>query len=106
MPNESSRSMRRRGGDNLLVCRPGQLCVKCSLVSVVSHRFDVFRAAFGREPGLDEELFFDETKPLPVRARRTEIRRQIIAAARVREFNPLPLLNYLGFSASAAGLSR
>jgi hypothetical protein len=105
MANESSRSMRRRR-NNHLVCRPGQLCVKCSLVSVVSHRFDVFRAAFGREPGLDEELFFDETKPQPVRARRTDIRRQIIAAARVRKLNALPLLNYLGFSASAAGLSR
>ncbi len=79
--------------------------MKCSLISVISHRFDVFRAAFGREPGLDEELFFDETKPQPVRAHRTEIRRQIIAAARVRELNPLPLLNYLGLRPSAPGLS-
>jgi hypothetical protein len=44
------------------------------MILVTSHRFAIFYKKFGRIPGLDDELFFDETRPKPVRASQDEIK--------------------------------
>ncbi len=79
-------------------CRPDALCVACALVLVAQHRFMVFKEKFGRWPGPDEELFFDGTRPEPVRARPDQIRRQILDAAEMHNLEVAPLLSFFGIS--------
>src|SRR5580704_11045025 len=43
-------------------------CAECALLMVVSVRFAVFKAAFGRLPESDEPLFFDPEKAKPTKA--------------------------------------
>ncbi len=63
-------------------CSPRRLCARCSLIKVVSHRFNAFRAAFGRLPERDEPLFFDEGSPTPAPANRRQFLAQLRKAAR------------------------
>src|ERR1700674_2027326 len=75
---------------------PDSPCVGCSMIRVAGHRFAIFYKKFGRLPELDDELFFDETRPQPVRASQGEIRNQIFAAAQAYGLNFFILLSYLG----------
>ena len=77
-------------------CRPDSLCVACALVLVAQHRFIAFQEKFGRWPGPDEELFFDGTRPVPVRARPDQIKRQILDAAEMHNLQVAPLLSFFG----------
>ena len=79
-----------------LNCRPDALCVACALVLVAQHRFIAFKEKFGRWPGPDEELFFDGTCAVPVRARPEQIKRQILDAAEMHNLGVLPLLSFFG----------
>lgn len=83
-------------------CSPNSLCLRCSMILVISHRFAVFDKKFGRLPGPDDELFFDETQSQPVRAGQHEIRNQIFAAAQAHGLNFLILSSYLGLSSTVA----
>ena len=77
-------------------CQPDSLCVACALVLVAQHRFTAFKEKFGRWPGPDEELFFDGTRPEPVRARPDQIKRQILDAAEMHNLQVAPLLSFFG----------
>lgn len=83
-------------------CTPNSPCVRCSMIRLISHRFAMFSKKFGRLPEQDEELFFDETKPHPVRASQHEIRNQVFAASEAYGLNCFILLSYLGLSATSA----
>ena len=80
-------------------CQPDAPCIACALVLVAQHRFTAFNEKFGRWPGPDEELFFDGTRAVPVRARPDQIKRQILDAAHVHNLQVTPLLSFLGISA-------
>jgi len=71
------------------------------MIRLTSHRFAIFHKKFGRLPGVNDELFFDETRPQPVRASENEIRNQIFAAAQAHGLNFFTLLSYLGLSSAA-----
>jgi len=75
------------------------------MIAVISHRFAIFHEKFGRLPGPNDELFFDETRTYPARASDDEIRSQIFAAAEARGLNFFILLSYLGLSSAAASAS-
>jgi hypothetical protein len=72
------------------------------MIAVTSHRFAIFQKKFGRLPGPDDELFFDDARSQPVRACEDEIKRQIFAASEACGLNFFILLSYLGLSARAA----
>ena len=90
----------RAGGDEPC-CDLDYLCFRCSMIAVISHRFAIFHQKFGRLPGPNDELFFDETRTYPARASDDEIRSQIFAAAEARGLNFFILLSYLGLSSAA-----
>jgi hypothetical protein len=71
------------------------------MIRLTSHRFAMFHKKFGRLPGQDDELFFDETQLRPVRASQDEIRSQIFAAAQVYGLNCFVLLSYLGLRSAS-----
>jgi hypothetical protein len=51
-------------------------------------------------------LFFDSSRPEPVRASRSEIKNQIFAAAEAQGLNFFILLSYLGLSSAAISDDR
>ena len=79
-------------------CTPNSLCLKCSMIRLTSHRFAMFSKRFGRLPEEDDELFFDQTMPYPVRATRDEIRTQVLEASMAYGLNCFSLLSFLGLS--------
>jgi hypothetical protein len=81
-------------------CSPGRPCPKCSLMMVVRHRFDAFRAKFGREPKPVEPLFFDPSKRLPVKAGLRQAREQIAAAAHAVGVKAGPVLHLLNLDSA------
>jgi hypothetical protein len=83
-------------------CLPGSPCIRCSMIRVAKYRLEIFREKFGRLPGPNDELFFDETLSQPVRASRAEIKNQIFAAAEAQGLNFFTLLTYLKLDSSAA----
>jgi len=93
---------RPRAGVEESCCGPDSLCFRCSMVALTSHRFAMFHKKFGRLPGPDDELFFDDAQPYPIRANADEIKNQIFAAAEARGLNFFILLSYLGLSSPAA----
>ena len=76
------------------------------MIRLTSHRFAIFHKKFGRLPGPDEELFFDESRPEPVRASQNEIKNQIFAAAEAQGLNFFILLTYLGLTSAATHSQR
>jgi hypothetical protein len=76
-------------------CAPDRRCPSCSVFMVVRHRFDAFRAKFGREPKPVEPLFFDPSKSQPVRAGLSEARAQIEAAAVAVGVKPETVFRFL-----------
>jgi hypothetical protein len=81
-------------------CGPDSPCGRCSIIRLTSHRFAIFLKKFGRLPGVNDELFFDETLTQPVRASQGEIRNQILAAAQAQGLNFPMLLDYLGLNSA------
>ncbi len=96
----------RRPVAQISCCDPGSPCFRCSMIRLTSHRFTIFYQKFGRMPGPDDELFFDSSRPEPVRASRSEIRNQIFAAAEAQGLNFFILLSYLGLSSAAIADER
>jgi hypothetical protein len=78
-------------------CSSRQLCVRCSMMMVIQHRFKAFHRAFGRFPQLDEPLFFDPKRSTPLRADSDLVRAQLTQAAKAAGVALLPLLKFLGF---------
>ena len=87
-------------------CDPHFPCLQCSMIRLTSHRFAIFYRKFGRLPGPNDELFFDSSRPEPVRASRSEIKNQIFAAAEAQGLNFFILLSYLGLSSAAISDDR
>lgn len=83
-------------------CTSGSPCLRCSMIRLTSHRFVMFSKKFGRMPEQNDELFFDEAQSHPVRATRSEIRKQILAASRACGLNCLSLLSFLGLGGSSS----
>jgi hypothetical protein len=76
------------------------------MIRLTSHRFAIFHKKFGRLPGPDDELFFDESRPEPVRASQNEIKNQIFAAAEAQGLNFFILLTYLGLTSTTTHYQR
>ena len=89
---------RPRAGVEESCCGPDSLCFRCSMVALTSHRFAMFHKKFGRLPGPNEELFFDETQAEPIRASIDAIKRQLFDAAEARGLNFFILLSCLGLN--------
>ena len=87
-------------------CSPQSPCFQCAMIRLTSHRFAIFHKKFGRLPEHDDELFFDETRPEPVRASQDEVRNQIFAAAEAQGLNFFVLLSYLGLNSAATQNER
>jgi len=87
-------------------CNPDFPCFRCAMIRVTSHRFAIFYKKFGRVPGPNDELFFDPSRPEPIRPSRSEIKNQIFAAAQAEGLNFFILLSYLGLSSAAVGEER
>jgi hypothetical protein len=101
---ERSPARQLRGGRQWLeewCCDSGSPCLRCSMIALASYRFAIFNKKFGRLPGPDDELFFDDAWPHPVRACDDEIKSQIFAAAEACGLNFFILLSYLGLSSRA-----
>jgi hypothetical protein len=90
------RSTARRTADH--VCSPRKLCVRCSMVKIIQHRFKAFRQAFGRNPLPNEPLFFAENSVSPEPARRNQMLRQVTQAADATKVSLEPLLKLLKLS--------
>ena len=71
------------------------------MIALTSYRFAMFNKKFGRVPGPDDELFFDETQTHPVRASNEAIKSQIFDAAEARGLNFFILLSTLGLNSPA-----
>jgi hypothetical protein len=56
----------------------------------------MFKQRFGREPGVHEQLFFDDQASVPVQAEPKEVKRQIRQAARAEGVDAEKVLAYLG----------
>ena len=81
-------------------------CFRCSMIAVTGHRFAIFQKKFGRLPGPDDELFFDEARPQPVRACEDEIKSQIFAASEACGLNFFILLSHLGLGSRSVHCER
>ena len=92
---------RRRQGLDESCCGSEALCFRCSMIALTSYRFTMFSKKFGRMPGPDDELFFDETQTYPVRASKDAIKSQIFDAAEARGLNFFILLSCLGLNSPA-----
>lgn len=57
-----------------------ELCPACSLMEVVSERFESFRHKFGRDPLPDEPLFFDPGADSPIQASPLQVHAQLADA--------------------------
>jgi hypothetical protein len=69
--------------------------VEWALLKVIRYRVAIFKGRFGRQPGRNEPLFFDERYDTPVAADMSEVRRQIHEAARAHRIKENELLAYL-----------
>jgi hypothetical protein len=90
------RSTARRTVDH--VCSPRKLCVRCSMIKVIQHRFKAFRQAFGRNPLPNEPLFFAENSGSPEAAKRDQMIKQVTQAADAATVPLAPLLKLLELS--------
>jgi hypothetical protein len=77
-------------------CTPEQLCVRCSMVKVIAHRFAIFREAFGREPLPTEPLFFVNNAERPVAAQQQEVNVQLAEAAEETGISLVKISHFLG----------
>ena len=66
-----------------------------ALLEIASRRYGMFLKKFGRDPKPDEPLFFDPACELPTLADASEIRRQVIDAARDARVNADLVLEFL-----------
>ena len=65
-----------------------------ALLRVASARFEAFRERFGREPLLDEPLFFDPEADSPVPASAVQMSAQLAEACRKTGVAPSMLTNF------------
>ena len=69
-----------------------------ALLKIAHLRFRAFHAKFGREPRIDEPLFFDESQDQPIKARSNEVQAQLARSAREAGVELEPVLSLLGLS--------
>jgi hypothetical protein len=77
-------------------CTPEQLCVRCSMMKVITHRFRIFRQTFGREPLPTEPLFFEAHAERPVAAKQQELNAQLAEAAEQADVSLFKIRDFLG----------
>ena len=68
---------------------------KIALLKIAHVRFRAFAAKFGRDPRIDEPLFFDESQDQPVEAQASEVQEQLARGAREAGVELEPVLNLL-----------
>src|SRR5215469_1303280 len=68
---------------------------KIALLRIAHIRFQAFAAKFGRDPRIDEPLFFDESQDQPVEAQGRELQEQLARGAREAGVELEPLLRFL-----------
>ena len=69
-----------------------------ALLGIADKRFRMFREKFGRDPEVDEPLFFDPRYDHPVQADTVEMRRQVMDAAEAARVSPRLVLRYFGLA--------
>ena len=69
-----------------------------ALLGVADRRYRMFREKFGRDPELDEPLFFDPASDHPVQADQQEMRQQVVDAAEAARVSPHLVLKYFGLA--------
>jgi hypothetical protein len=65
---------------------------------VVQYRFNAFRRAFGRDPLVNESLFFAANASAPQPAEPAQVRAQLAEAAAATGVALPPLLKFLGMA--------
>jgi hypothetical protein len=93
LPQNNGRGGARRSGEPS--CTVRKLCVRCSMMKVVQHRFKAFRRAFGRNPLSHEPLFFTSNRAHPELAEKPQMMRQLAQAADATGVSLPPLLKFL-----------
>ena len=68
---------------------------KIALLRITHIRFRAFAAKFGRDPRIDEPLFFDESQDQPVEAQGMELQEQLARGAREAGVELEPVLRFL-----------
>jgi hypothetical protein len=68
---------------------------KLALLKIAHLRFRAFSAKFGRDPRIDEPLFFDESQDAPVLAQSSEVHEQLARGAREAGVELEPVLSFL-----------
>lgn len=68
---------------------------KIALLKIVHVRFRAFQAKFGRDPRVDEPLFFDEALDQPVKAPTNQVQAQLARGAREAGVELAPVLTLL-----------
>lgn len=69
-----------------------------ALLEILKIRYERFIEHFGRDPELDDPLFFDSTIGAPVPPNAEEARMQVIAAATVANVDYRPVLRMMGLN--------
>jgi len=69
-----------------------------ALLEILKIRYERFIEHFGRDPELDDPLFFDSTIGAPVPPNAEEARMQVIAAATVANVDYRPVLRLMGLN--------
>lgn len=77
------------------ICKPQDLCARCTMMKVVRYRFAAFRLKFGREPLPFEPLFFDEGRTDPVAEKKDRVLIQLAEAADATRVSLPRLLQFL-----------
>ena len=79
---------------------------KVALLKITHIRFRAFVARFGRDPLIDEPLFFDESQDQPVQAQGCEVQAQLARSAREAGVELEPVLNLLAQPNQQAHVAR
>jgi len=69
-----------------------------ALIEILKIRYERFREHFGRDPELDDPLFFDSAIGAPVPPTAEDARMQVIAAAAVANVDYRPVLRLMGLN--------
>jgi hypothetical protein len=69
-----------------------------ALIEILKYRYEQFRDFFGRDPELDDPLFFDTNVGAPIPPDPDEARLQVIAAAVATQVDYRPVLRLMGLS--------
>jgi hypothetical protein len=70
--------------------------IEVAMLKIARMRSKIFRAKFGRDPGLDDPLFFDPKSDHPLIASITEMHVQLMDAALVTRSDYTGVMRYLG----------